>query len=282
MPQPSAAPLATQALEVGYGERRVLEPTDLRFAQASLNVLLGPNGSGKSTLLNALARQLPVRAGQVLLHGQSIQQLSSRQLAQQLGLLPQSPLLPESMTVFDLVAFGRHPHQSWLRQWSEADSAAVEHALRLTGTQDYAERPVDSLSGGQRQRCWIAMALAQQTEVILLDEPTTFLDLKYQVEIMELLHALAHEHGRTVVTVLHDLNFALAYADHLVLLKQGRVIAALNDPMDCSPALVKQVFDVDVLALPGPHGGRPLMVPLPALQAASAHGATAAMRRHGT
>lgn len=271
MPHRAPPPLSTHALEVGYGERRILEPADLNFAPASLSVLLGANGSGKSTLLNALARQLPIRSGQVLLHGRAIHQLPSRTLAQQLGLLPQSPLLPESMSVFDLVSFGRHPHQSWLHQWSDADRTAVENALRLTGTLDFAERAVDSLSGGQRQRCWIAMALAQETQVILLDEPTTYLDLKYQVEIMELLRTLAHEHGRTVVAVLHDLNFAVAYADQLVFLKQGRS-ACLSNPMDCTPALIKQVFDVDVMALPGPHGGRPLFVPLPAMQAAQAQG----------
>ncbi|RMX05659.1 ABC transporter ATP-binding protein [Corticibacter populi] len=259
MPQP---PLITQGLQVGYGERRVVESADLSFAPASLTVLLGPNGSGKSTLLGALARQLPARAGAVLLHGRDIHRLPSREVARQLGILPQAPVLPESMTVLDLVSFGRHPHQGWLRQWSDADSEAVEHAMRLTGTLDYAARAVDSLSGGQRQRCWIAMALAQQTGIILLDEPTTFLDLKYQVEIMDLLHDLVHGHGRTIVAVLHDLNFAMAYADQLVLMKDGRVKACLADAAACTPELVKDVFDVEVTALPGLRGGRPLFIPL--------------------
>lgn len=263
MPQP---PLIARGLAAGYGDRLAVEAADLSFAPASLSVLLGPNGSGKSTLLGALARQLPARAGSVLLHGRDIQRLPSREVARQLGILPQAPVLPESMTALDLVCFGRHPHQGWLRQWSDADSDAVEHAMRLTGTLDYAARAVDSLSGGQRQRCWIAMALAQQTGVILLDEPTTFLDLRYQVEIMDLLHELVRGHGRTIVAVLHDLNFAVAYADQLVLMKDGRVRVCLADAGACTPALVREVFDVEVAAIPGPRGGRPLFFPLAQLR----------------
>ncbi|MFT4190882.1 MAG: ABC transporter ATP-binding protein [Comamonas sp.] len=259
----------------------MVDAASLAFAPASLSVLLGPNGSGKSTLLGALARQLPARGGAVLLHGRDIHNLPARALARQLGLLPQAPLLPESMTVLDLVSFGRHPHQGWLRQWSEADSAAVEHAMRLTGTLDYAARAVDSLSGGQRQRCWIAMALAQQTDVILLDEPTTYLDLRYQVEVMDLLHALAHEHGRTLVAVLHDLNFAMAYADQLVLLKDGRVRACLDDVAACTPELVQDVFEVKVAALPGLHGGRPLFVPRGHLRRPGPDEHVDAPHRHG-
>jgi len=164
--------------------------------------------------------------------------------------------------VFDLVSLGRHPYLGMLRQWSAHDSAAVERAMRLTDTLAFAARPVDSLSGGQRQRCWIAMALAQESGIILLDEPTTFLDLKYQVEIMDLLQTLVRQHGRTIVTVLHDLNMALAYADQLVLMKAGRIVSCLEDPGACTAALVREVFDVDVLPVSNPlPGGRPLFIP---------------------
>lgn len=254
--------LSAQALSAGYGDRNVVQAATLAFEPATLTVLLGPNGSGKSTLLGALARLLRPQAGAALLHGQPIHRMPTREVARQLGILPQAPALPESMTVLDLVSFGRQPHLGVLRQWSDADTEAVDRAMRLTGTLPFADLPVDGLSGGQRQRCWIAMALAQETGIILLDEPTTYLDLKYQVEIMDLLHSLVHAHGRTLVVVLHDLNLALAYADRLVLMKDGRIRADLKDPAACTSALVQEVFDVDVVAVQGPSGmARPLFMP---------------------
>lgn len=182
-------------------------------------------------------------------------------MARQLGMLPQSPLLPEGLTVFELVSRGRYPWQNFMRQWSDADEAAVEEALRLTGTAEFAHLPVDSLSGGQRQRCWIAMALAQQTQTILLDEPTTFLDLRYQVEILELLHDLTRLHGRTVVVVLHDLNFAVNYADRLVFLKQGRLLGVTGEDESCTPEMIKAAFDVDVQMSINPLTQKPFFMP---------------------
>ena len=256
------SPLCARDLSSGYGAKNIVQSANVEFEENTLTVLLGPNGSGKSTLLSTLARLLRPSAGSVLLHGQDIHNIPTKEIASQLGILPQAPVLPESMTVLDLVSFGRHPHLGILRRWSEADSEAVEHAMRLTGTLDFANRSVDSLSGGQRQRCWIAMALAQETGVILLDEPTTFLDLKYQVEVMELLQTLVRDHNRTIIAVLHDLNLTLSYADRLVLMKDGQILANLADPGSCTPALVQEVFDLRVIDIPNPMpGGRPVFMP---------------------
>ena len=255
-------PLQVQDVSAGYGAHTIVQGASIQFDANTLTVLLGPNGSGKSTLLSTMARLLRPSAGSVLLHGRAIHDMPTKAAASQLGLLPQAPVLPESMTALDLVSFGRHPHLGMLRRWSEADSTAVHHAMELTGTLAFASRPVDSLSGGQRQRCWIAMALAQETGVILLDEPTTFLDLKYQVDIMELLHTLVREHNRTIVVILHDLNLALSYADRLVLMKDGHIRANLPDPGTCTPAIIKDVFDLDVITIANPvEGGRPIFMP---------------------
>lgn len=249
------------SLCAGYGGQRIVDNISLTLPVGKMTVLAGANGSGKSTLLNTIARMLKPQGGCVRLDGRDIHQQPTKQVARQLGLLPQSPQAPEGLTVFELVSRGRYPWQGLIRQWSTDDEQAVEEALRLTGTLAFAHQPVDSLSGGQRQRCWIAMALAQQTPTILLDEPTTWLDLRYQVEILELLQHLTREHGRTVVTVLHDLNFAVNYADTLVFMKQGRIAGVIDEHNDCTPALIKQVFDVDVQMLHNPQTGRPLFMP---------------------
>ena len=222
---------------------------------------MGANGSGKSTLLSTIARMLKPHGGSVLLDGKAIYQQPTKAVSRQLGILPQSPLVPERLTVFELVSRGRFPWQNMLSQWTDDDERAVEQALQLTGTADFAHLPVESLSGGQRQRCWIAMALAQQTPVILLDEPTTFLDLRYQVEILELLHSLTRHHGRTVVVVLHDLNFAVNYGDMLVFLKQGTLQGVVHDGENCTPELIKHVFDVDVQMSVNPLTGKPFFMP---------------------
>ena len=188
--------------------------------------MIGPNGCGKSTLLRALGRLLQAHRGQVLLDGKRIDRIPTREVAKVLGLLPQAPIAPEGLTVADLVARGRHPHQAWYRQWSADDEDAVAEALDWTGIADLAERPVDELSGGQRQRAWISMALAQGTDLLLLDEPTTFLDLAHQVDVLDLVRRLHTEAGRTVVMVLHDLNLAARYADRLVAMRDGRIVAA--------------------------------------------------------
>lgn len=258
---PTEQGIVLDRLSAGYGKQRIVDDVSLTIPCGKLTVLVGANGSGKSTLLTTIARMLNPLGGSVRLDGKSIHHQPTKAVARQLGMLPQSPLLPEGLTVFELVSRGRYPWQHFMRQWSAQDEQAVNDAMRLTGTLDLAHLPVDSLSGGQRQRCWIAMALAQQTATILLDEPTTFLDLRYQVEILELLSDLTRRHGRTVVVVLHDLNFALNYADTLVFLKRGRLAGIVSEAENCSAALIKSVFDVEVQMSVNPLTGRPFFMP---------------------
>ena len=251
-------------LSAGYRHHIVAENVNLTIPHGKMTVLVGANGCGKSTLLSTMARMLKPLGGSVLLDGKAIHQQPTKAVSRQLGILPQSPLIPEGLTVFELVSRGRFPWQNFLQQWSDEDERAVEQALELTGTTEFAHLPVDSLSGGQRQRCWIAMALAQQTPTILLDEPTTFLDLRYQVEILELLHSLTRHHDRTVVVVLHDLNFAINYGDMLVFLKQGQIQGIIHDGENCTPELIKKVFDVEVQMSINPMTGKPFVLPFPA------------------
>lgn len=253
--------LVLENLTAGYQKKIIVDDITLTIPPEKMTVLVGANGCGKSTLLSTIARLLQPMGGAVRLDGHVIHDQPTKAVSRRLGILPQSPLLPEGLTVFELVSRGRFPWQNFMRQWTDADELAVEEALRLTGTQDYAHLPVESLSGGQRQRCWIAMALAQQTPYILLDEPTTFLDLRYQVEILELLHDLTRHHGRTVVVVLHDLNFAVNYGDTLVFLREGKVQGVLNEDDVCTPALIKAVFDVDVQMSTNPMTGKPFFMP---------------------
>ena len=248
-------------LSAGYHKQIIVDEISLTIPLGKMSVLVGANGSGKSTLLSTIARMLKPLGGSVLLDGKAIHQQPTKAVSRQLGILPQSPVVPEGLTVFELVARGRFPWQSFMRQWSQEDENAVQQALEMTGTAGFAHQPVDSLSGGQRQRCWIAMALAQQTPVILLDEPTTFLDLRYQVEILELLHTLTRDHGRTVIVVLHDLNFAVNYADTLIFLKQGRLQGVINEGEACTPELIKRVFDVEVQMSVNPLTGKPFFMP---------------------
>lgn len=253
--------IVLERLSAGYHKQIIVDEISLAIPTGKMTVLVGANGSGKSTLLGTIARMLKPLGGSVLLDGKAIHQQPTKAVSRQLGILPQSPIVPEGLTVFELVSRGRFPWQNFMRQWSEEDEQAVLEALQLTGTAQFAHHTVDSLSGGQRQRCWIAMALAQQTPVILLDEPTTFLDLRYQVEILELLHSLTRDHGRTVVVVLHDLNFAVNYGDTLVFLKQGRLQGVIHEGEACTPALIKNVFDVDVQMSTNPLTGKPFFIP---------------------
>ncbi|MFG1839894.1 ABC transporter ATP-binding protein [Micromonospora sp. NPDC049175] len=253
--------LSTRDLVAGYDERTVLDGLDLDLPTDAFTVIVGPNACGKSTLLRTMARLLNPRRGTVLLDGTAIRDLPTREVARRLGVLPQSPLVPEGVTVADLVGRGRQPYQRWWRQWSSEDGAAVDEAMALADVTDLADRPVDSLSGGQRQRVWIAMTLAQDTDALLLDEPTTFLDLAHQVEVLDLLHRLRVERGRTVVAVLHDLNQAARYADHLVAMRDGAVVAA-GPPREILTAdLVRDVFGLACVVVPCPVTGAPLVVP---------------------
>ena len=262
-PAPADSPrLRGEALYAGYNGRQVLAGVDFTVQDGSVTALLGPNGSGKSTLLKTLARTLAPEAGKVLLDGTDIHRQPTRAVAQRLGILPQSPSAPDGLTVRELVGLGRFPYQSLMRQWSRHDEAAVEEAMAVADVAAFAERPVDALSGGQRQRCWIAMVLAQETELLLLDEPTTFLDLKVQVDLLELLVSLAHKKGRTLLVVLHDLNLAAAYADRLVMMKAGRIMHDGTPEEVFTADNLKQVFDLEAAVIREPVAGRPVCVPI--------------------
>lgn len=227
-----------------------------------ITCIVGPNACGKSTLLRAMARLLRPTSGTVLLDGKAIRSRRTKDVARRLGLLPQSPSAPDGLRVEDLVARGRYPHQGPFQQWSEQDEQAVARALAVTATDVLADRPVDELSGGQRQRVWIAMALAQETPLLLLDEPTTFLDIAHQLEVLELLSTLNGSAGRTIVMVLHDLNQAARYADHLVAMRAGQVMAAGPPTQVVTEQLVQQVFGIDSRVVPDPVTGTPMVVPV--------------------
>ncbi|WP_376735292.1 ABC transporter ATP-binding protein [Streptomyces broussonetiae] len=260
---PSVRPdLRATALRLAYDDRIVVDGLDLAIPTGKVTAIVGANACGKSTLLRALARLLTPKGGAVHLDGRDVHAIPTRVLAQRLGILPQSPVAPEGLTVIDLVGRGRSPHQTWWRQWSAADEEAVHEALRATALTGLAHRAVDELSGGQRQRAWIAMAVAQGTPVMLLDEPTTYLDLAHQIDVLDLVADLNRQQGRTVVMVLHDLNQAARYADHLVAMKAGR-IAAEGDPADVVTAeLVEDVFGLRCVIGQCPVSGMPLVVPI--------------------
>ncbi|OAH11524.1 ABC transporter ATP-binding protein [Streptomyces jeddahensis] len=253
--------LTARGLTLAYEDRIVVDGLDLEIPDGKVTVIVGPNACGKSTVLRALGRLLKPRRGAVLLDGTELSRIPSRKIAQAVGLLPQTPVPPEGITVADLVARGRQPHQRWWRQWSGDDEKAVTEAMERTGTSGLADRLVDELSGGQRQRVWIAMALAQDTDLLLLDEPTTYLDIAHQVEVLNVVRQLNRERGRTVVAVLHDLNQAARYADHLVAMKAGRIVAQ-GSPRDVVTAdLVQEVFGLASVVVPDPVTGGPLVVP---------------------
>lgn len=254
--------LHARDLRLAYGERVVVDGLDLDVVDGTITSVIGPNGCGKSTLLRALGRLLPPKRGQVLLDGKQIHKMSTKQVARVLGLLPQSPVAPEGLTVADLVARGRHPHQSWYRQWSSGDEHSVAEALEMTGIGDLAERAIDELSGGQRQRAWLSMALAQGTDLLLLDEPTTYLDLSHQVDVLDLIGNLHDRSGRTVVMVLHDLNLAARYADRLVAMKDGAIVAGGTPKDVLTEELLADVFDLNARVIEDPVVGTPLVVPI--------------------
>ncbi|MEU8959167.1 ABC transporter ATP-binding protein [Streptomyces sp. NPDC048518] len=256
-----AARLAARGISVGYGSRTVIDDLDVAIPPGVITTIIGPNGCGKSTLLRTLTRLLKPAKGSVVLDGEDIDKLKTRDVAKKMGLLPQAPVAPEGLTVADLVARGRHPHQSWLRQWSSDDADVVAHALAMTGVSDLADRPVDSLSGGQRQRVWISMTLAQGTDLLLLDEPTTYLDLAHAIDVLDLVDDL-HESGNTVVMVLHDLNLATRYSDNLVVMKAGSILAQGHPREVITADLLYEAFGLRARVVDDPASDRPLIVPI--------------------
>ncbi|MER5254431.1 ABC transporter ATP-binding protein [Streptomyces sp. NPDC002855] len=254
--------LRASDLRLSYGNRLVVDGLDLSVPPGRITAIVGANACGKSTLLRALARLLAPRDGAIHLDGRALHSIPSRELAQRLGILPQSPVAPEGLTVVDLVNRGRSPHQTWWRQWSKSDERAVHEALAATGMTDLADRPVDELSGGQRQRAWIAMAVAQGTPVLLLDEPTTYLDLAHQIDVLDLITDLNRRENRTVVMVLHDLNQACRYADHVVAMKAGRIVAEGTPAEVITVDVVRDVFELKCRITPDPVSGTPLVIPM--------------------
>ena len=260
--RPDPSRLRAEGIRLGYGDEVIVDNLDLHLLSGAITAVIGPNGCGKSTVLRALARLLPTRTGHVVLDGKRIDKMPTKEVARVLGVLPQAPIAPEGLTVADLVARGRHPHQAWYRQWSSDDEDSVAAALQWTGISDLAEREVDTLSGGQRQRAWISMALAQGTDLLLLDEPTTFLDLAHQVDVLDLVERLNREAGRTVLMVLHDLNLAARYSDRLIAMKDGRIVASGPPAEVLTERMLAEVFGLEAQVIPDPVSGSPLVVPI--------------------
>ncbi len=256
-----SARLQVKSASIGYDKRTISEGLSVRIPDRSFTVIVGPNACGKSTLLRGLSRLLKPSAGQVILDGANIQSYKTKEVAKRVGLLPQTSLAPDGITVADLVARGRYPYQGFMRQWTEDDERAVVRAMADTNTTDLSGRLVDELSGGQRQRVWVAMALAQHTDILLLDEPTTFLDIAHQIELMELFSDL-NQVGHTLVAVLHDLNHAARYGTHLIAMKDGRIVAEGTPDQVVTAELVEEIFGLPCLVVPDPVVGTPQVVPL--------------------
>jgi iron complex transport system ATP-binding protein len=255
--------LTTRKLTLAYQSGQpIIQGLDLAIPEHKITIIVGANGCGKSTLLRSLARLLKPVSGTVYLESASIFKLSTKEVAKQLGILPQNPTAPEGLTVKELVAMGRYPHQGWLQQWSKDDEEMVREALHITGMSELESRSLDTLSGGQRQRAWIAMALAQNTNILLLDEPTSFLDLAYQIEVLDLLYELNRQQSRTIVMVLHDLNQACRYADHLIALRQGKVEVQGNPKQVMTEAMVQSVFGLPCQIVTDPVAGTPMCIPM--------------------
>ena len=249
-------------LTVGYGnDKAIINDLDLQVPVGKVTTVIGPNGCGKSTLLRAMSRLLPPRSGEIHLGTTDIGSMKRNDLSKIIGVLPQSPVAPPGLIVSDLVARGRHPHQSWIRQWSSTDEEEVMAALEMTSVASLADRPVDSLSGGQRQRVWISMVLAQNTDVLFLDEPTTYLDLSHSIELLDLVRRLKKQLDRTVVMVLHDLNLAVRYSDHLVVMREGEVMVTGSPSEIITSEMLKDIFNLNAVVIDDPVTGGPLIVP---------------------
>ena len=254
--------LETRDVRLGYGGREIVPGLSLEVPAGAVTVIVGPNACGKSTLLRAMARLLNPLSGAVHLDGRSLGEMPTKEIASVLGILPQSPVAPEGITVSDLVGRGRYPHQGWFRRWTPEDDEAVARALLATDVLELAAHPVDELSGGQRQRVWIAMALAQGTDILLLDEPTTFLDVSHQLDVLDLLTDLNRGDGTTILMVLHDLNLACRYADHLVAMKDGRIVAEGSPSEVVTEELVSDVFEMRCSIVEDPSSRTPMIVPI--------------------
>jgi iron complex transport system ATP-binding protein len=270
IPASTRSRLGAEAVTVGYGGAPVVRDLTLDVPDGRVTSIIGPNGSGKSTLLRTLSRLLRPSSGSVRLDGEPIGSIPTRDIARRLALLPQSPLAPEGLVVRDLVGRGRHPHQRWFSQWSEHDEEIVTLALELTDTTDLRDRPLETLSGGQRQRAWIAMTLAQDTDMMLLDEPTTFLDLAHQVEVLDLVTRLNRDRGRTVAMVLHDLNLAARYSDVIVVMKEGTIVATGTPSQVFTAGMLRSVFGLEAEVLQDPRTGLPIVVPTSSATAVAA------------
>ncbi len=254
--------LSTEKVIAGYDKKIIIDGIDICVPSNKISVIIGGNGSGKSTLLKTLSRLIKPEGGNIVLDGKKIESYPSKQLAQTLGLLPQSPVVPEGITVFDLVCRGRFPYRTIMKSMSKSDYDAALEALEVMGIAELANHSVDKLSGGQRQRVWIALALAQQTDILLLDEPTTFLDIAYQVEILDLLTELNKTRGITIVMVLHDINLSARYADYLFAIRQGRLIVEGTPTEVISPELIKDIFGLDCCVMNDPVSNSPLVIPI--------------------
>lgn len=254
--------LRADAITIGYESRTISTDLSIEIPEGKVTVIIGPNACGKSTLLRSLSRLLKPEAGRVLLDGKDIHSLKSKEVARRLGLLPQSSIAPYGICVADLVARGRFPHQNMLQQWSRDDEQAVARALAATNITELADRSVDELSGGQRQRVWLSVVLAQETDLMLLDEPTTFLDISHQYEVLELCRTLNRERGHTLVMVLHDLNQACRYADHIVAMKNGEIVVVGNPREVITPKLLQEVFGLEAMIIDDPVTGTPLVIPI--------------------
>ncbi|MBY0124190.1 ABC transporter ATP-binding protein [Bacillus sp. S/N-304-OC-R1] len=253
--------IVTEGLTLSYGDSIIINELDLNIPKGEITVFIGGNGCGKSTLLRSIARLLKPKSGSILLEGEAIAKLSTKEVARKMAILPQSPVAPEGLTVLQLVKQGRYPYQTWLKQWSVEDEKKVNDALMATGLESLKDRAVDSLSGGQRQRAWIAMTLAQDTDTILLDEPTTYLDMTHQIDILDLLFELNEKEKRTVVMVLHDLNLACRYAHNIVAIKDQKIYAQGKPENVITCSLVKNVFEMDCEVTTDPLFGTPLCIP---------------------
>nr|WP_152487040.1 ABC transporter ATP-binding protein [Nocardiopsis halotolerans] len=265
--------MSARGLTLAYDDHTVVRGLDADVVEGTITCVIGPNGCGKSTMLRALGRLMKPRAGLVELDGRDIRRVPTREVAEVLGVLPQQPVAPDGLTVADLVSRGRHPSQRWYRQWSGEDHRAVSEALERTGLSELADSPLQELSGGQRQRAWISMVLAQGTDLLLLDEPTTFLDLVHQVDVLDLVRELHREGGRTIVMVLHDLNLAARYADTVITMRAGRVVASGTPAEVLTPELLREAFDLEAVVVEDPVTGGPMVVPVGRSGGGAARGA---------